>query len=93
MVRGDGRVHETALSTAIVEAIAAEKQVDPIRLDPPLHDVVDPDALDEMFSVPNSVPGYVAFEYDGYQVEAHSDGRVTLSPLTESSAATLTSDN
>ncbi|WP_254547444.1 HalOD1 output domain-containing protein [Halomarina pelagica] len=88
MVTSDGGTHETSLSTVIVEAIASELRTDPVRLDPPLHDVVDPDALDALFSGPISASGFVAFEYEGYWIEAYSDGRVTVSPTSESAEAT-----
>lgn len=37
------------VSEAIIDAVAAEKGVDPVELTPPVFQYVDPDALDAMF--------------------------------------------
>ncbi|MFC6838458.1 HalOD1 output domain-containing protein [Halomarina ordinaria] len=72
-----GGERDVPMSTAVVEAIAAAERVDPVYLDPPLHEVIDADALDAMFEGTLSA-GVVAFEYGAYRVRAHDDGRVEL---------------
>ncbi len=67
-----------ALSTAVVRAVADREGVDPIELDEPLYEVIDSEALDELFA---SGDGSVTFEYYGYEVTAHSDGQVDLQPI------------
>lgn len=52
-------------SEAVVMAVAERKGVGPTEV-PPLHDVIDPDALDDVFRGRRS--GRVTFEYAGYEV-------------------------
>ncbi|MFD1515761.1 HalOD1 output domain-containing protein [Halomarina rubra] len=62
-------------STRVIRQVADREAVEPMRLDPPLNDVVDPDALDNLFE--RTAPGgYVLFEYCGYAVRVESDGSV-----------------
>lgn len=56
-------------STAVTTAVAAAKDTDPTSL-PPLYDVIDPDALDDVAAC--DTVG-VSFEYAGYEI--HVDGR------------------
>jgi hypothetical protein len=73
-----------SLSTAIVDTLAEAKGVDPLELDP-LYDVVDPDALDALFSPSDESDdsrfGRVTFRTSGYEVEATSTGRVHVTRL------------
>lgn len=73
------------VSTAVVEAVAAEAGVDPRDLTPQLYDVVDPDALDTLFeSVAEETSranGSVVFPYAGYQVTVAADGAVDVDPV------------
>ena len=66
------------LSQVVVEAVASAEGVDPLDLEVPLYDAVDPDALDALFESGGAVDGRVEFEYYGYDVTATGDGRVTL---------------
>jgi hypothetical protein len=63
--------------TRVVRAIAEREAVDPIRLDPPLNEVVDPDALDAMFAGPTAC-GVVRFTYRDFVVQVAADGRVRV---------------
>ncbi|WP_254546255.1 HalOD1 output domain-containing protein [Halomarina pelagica] len=64
-------------SVALVERIAELEGADPLELDPPLHDVVDSDALDDLCaSSPADLA--VSFEYRGYLVRVESDGTVDV---------------
>lgn len=69
------------VSTAVVEAIAAEADRDPTEL-PPLFDTIDPDALDAIFSTqPDGTPrrdGEVVFPYAGYRVCVSADRTVEV---------------
>ncbi|MEA5389576.1 HalOD1 output domain-containing protein [Haloarculaceae archaeon H-GB2-1] len=73
---------EDALSLAVVTALAAHEGVDPTRLEPPLYDVIDPDALDELFTGfegnPSEPPAVVTFRYGDCVVEVTSDGSVAI---------------
>lgn len=70
---------------AVIEAIAAREGVDVTDVEPPayepLYAVVDPAALDRLFQTPSGVrpDARVTFEYEGYEVVVHSDGRVEVS--------------
>lgn len=65
-------------SGSIVETIAAREGVDPVDLEVPLYDAVDPDALDRL--VERASDGraslQVEFSYCGYDVSVTSDGAV-----------------
>lgn len=76
---------------AVVEAVAAEAGLDPVELDRPLNDVIDPEALDRLVDSyadrPGASPFEVSFSYYGHEVTVSSGGlvrvtgdAVTLSP-------------
>jgi len=65
------------VSEKIIESISNAEGEAPTRLTPPLYDVVDPEALDD---VTESIgpEGTVAFEYCGYDVRVSGDGDVSV---------------
>ncbi|WP_290810590.1 HalOD1 output domain-containing protein [Halovivax sp.] len=70
------------LGVRIVTEVAAREGVDPAELTPPLHAVVDPEALDALFE-PTSAgnrpsDGWVRFTYNGYEVTVAADGAVDV---------------
>ncbi|MFC7215735.1 HalOD1 output domain-containing protein [Saliphagus sp. GCM10025334] len=67
-------------SLRVVETVAEADGIDPEACYPPLNDVVDPAALDQIFleTGPAAPFRQVSFEYRGYDVTVHSDDRVTL---------------
>lgn len=67
-----------SLSVAVCLSVAEAEGVDPVELDLPLSDVIDPDALDRLFLEES---GQVSFEYHDYEVTVSGDGSVTLDPL------------
>ena len=75
------------LSLEITETIIAH--TDRTRDDlPPLYDVIDPDALENVFSPrmngaarPN---GRVVFQYAGYRVTVHANRTITIEPSPDS---------
>lgn len=75
-------VTESSLTVAIVEKVAAREGVEPTELRPPLHDVIDPDALAAVFAPTergdDRAAGRVEFDYCGYAVVVRSDGRVRI---------------
>lgn len=85
-MRGFGQIVETdgtgTLSTVVVTAIARHEGVDPTRLDPPLYEVIDPDALDALFAGrgedPRSKTIRLAFSYDDCTVHVSSGGDVRI---------------
>lgn len=70
------------LSHAVVEVVADAENVDPTELETPLHEVINPDALDTLFkSTADGSPrprGKLIFEYCGHTVSVTSDATVVL---------------
>jgi len=68
-------------SLRVVEAVADADGVDPVRLDPPLHSAIDPEALDRLFEPTPTGPraGTVRFSYRDHDVTVHPDGTVDVS--------------
>lgn len=78
-------------SIAIVELLANAFGCEPTALDP-LHETVDPDALDTLFrsSGPRATETdvTVSFEYVSHEVTVESDGSVVVRPVDAWSDAT-----
>ena len=66
-----------AATLAVVDAVAACENVDPVDL-PPLYEAVDTDALNAVFR--SLTDGEISFSYAGYDVTLHSDMRVVTQP-------------
>jgi hypothetical protein len=75
---------ETPPSTAVIEAVADFKGLDPMDLDQPLFEVIDPDALDSLIghngSDQEKYETTVEFTYDDCRVQVSGDGSVAVSP-------------
>ena len=83
-----GPAKDGKLSSRVVEALADEEGVAPTELRDPLYDVIELEALDDLFSdrldgSPRS-DGVVEFAYCQYEVTVHSDGRVEVTELADS---------
>ncbi|MXR41538.1 hypothetical protein GRX01_09330 [Halobaculum sp. WSA2] len=69
-------------SLLVIDSVAEATDTDPLRL-PPLHDVVDPDALDRLFprdlglDTP-AMDSHVTFRYHGCDVTVHANGGTTV---------------
>ena len=66
----------------IVERVAEREGTDPVALDPPLHSVIDTDALTSLFiggGRENDSETVVQFTYQGYQVTVDSSESVSVS--------------
>ncbi len=69
------------VSIRVVEAVAAREEIDPLEMSPPLHDSIDPAALDALFEPTRTgerTPGTVTFRFHGYRVRVESDGSIDL---------------
>lgn len=66
-----------SLGEAILHEVSAQTGVPPAELNPPLYDVIDPDALETLF---RGSTGQVSFEYHGFLVTVDHAGTVTLQP-------------
>lgn len=71
-------------SVRVVEAVARETGTDPIELEP-LHDVVDPECLNELFRG-RAARGHVAFGMADCRVVVSADGAVDVSPVVDARA-------
>lgn len=75
---------DQSLSGAVVEAIAANSELDALEIADefgPLYDVIDPSALDSLFRPTGTADrsvGRVTFEYASYRVTVDHTGRVVL---------------
>jgi hypothetical protein len=70
------------LSEAVVVAVAAAADVDPLELARefgPLYDAIDPAALDSLFRSDRETNGTVTFCYAGYEITADESGTVVVS--------------
>lgn len=76
-------MEEAAPSLQVVEAVARREGIPATELSPPLYEVVDTDALDELLSsdpTRENGPLRVSFEYRGYDVSVESGDVVEVSP-------------
>jgi hypothetical protein len=76
MGTGDSR-DTPSLSAAVIHEVAECEDVPPAELNPPLYDVVDPDALDMVF---RRDTGQISFEFHEYVVTVDHSGDVDLVP-------------
>ena len=73
--------HDKSLGRAIIEAVAAEKAVEPTAL-PPLYESVDPETLDSLFEETDSGTVRkiaIEFVYDGSLVRVTVDDGLFIS--------------
>lgn len=69
----------SSLSTSVVFALAAAEERDALELDRPLSDVIDPDALDALFTpVDGDDTAEVSFQYQGTDVTVRSNGVIEI---------------
>jgi hypothetical protein len=66
------------IATKIVENVASQEGVAPSELSTSLYEVVDPEALENLFTAGS---GQVLFRYHGYFVTVQSDGTIGVEPL------------
>lgn len=78
--------HTRPASEAIVKAVATATGIDQLEL-PPLHSVIDPDALDALFDSPTRRASkqrlVLTFEYADCRVSAKAHGTVEVKPNCE----------
>lgn len=66
-----------SLSEVVLQKVAEREEVPPSELNPPLYDVIDPEALDSVF---RGSTGHISFEYHGYAVTVDCSGNVSFGP-------------
>ena len=82
---------EESLSMSIIENVAGHKGTEALMLDPPLYEVLDPDALDALFRGQDGTrrKGKFTFEYCGCMVTVASDGHVLVEDTDETDRESL----
>ena len=73
--------HPSSMSTRIVTAVAEREGVDPVEMSPPLHDAVDLEEVDTLFSGADGSL-QLAFRYDGYRIVADGSGAIEITDRT-----------
>ncbi|UPV74795.1 hypothetical protein M0R89_01690 [Halorussus limi] len=73
------------ISEKIITKISERNGTDPTDLHPPLYEVVDLEALDDLFapgrgSNLRNCDGHVEFAYGPWRIRVESDGSVAVSP-------------
>jgi len=73
----------------VVEEVAAREDVDPVELDVPLYEAVDPDALDGAVRSASDRGSdlRIEFVYHGYDVVVESTGVVHVAEESDSAAS------
>lgn len=71
---------ETPVSVTVIEALADARGVNPVDVERPLYDVVDPEALDRLFDRPggDGIDGRVVFSFDAHEVTVTASGEVLV---------------
>lgn len=64
------------MSVRVVDALAADADVEAVALQPPLYDAIDPEALDRLYR--KTPPSRLEFEYDGIPVVIEGDGTISV---------------
>lgn len=70
-----------SLTEQIVRKVADLENVDPIKLNPPLGEVLDPDALSALFEDPGHAVQRLTFVYKEYEILIEASGRIDVEPL------------
>ncbi|SDR36074.1 HalOD1 output domain-containing protein [Natronobacterium texcoconense] len=65
-------------SQMVVEEVAAAEEIEPVALDRPLYETIDPDALDNLLESATRGTA-VTFTYCGYAIRIDESGTVSLS--------------
>ena len=71
-----------SVTMRIVEEVAEREGLEPLDLTPPLHDVIDTDALESLLSDPVSGERregvQITFSYRGYAITVAADGEIEV---------------
>ncbi|THE66367.1 hypothetical protein D8Y22_03450 [Salinadaptatus halalkaliphilus] len=65
------------ISERVIRAVASHEGRDPLDLEPPLYDAINPESLDALFKQ-DTVDGRLTFEWQGYRIDVTADGSVDL---------------
>lgn len=68
---------DSSICQEIVKLLAEAEETDSTELTPPLYEVIDPDALESLFTNGQAL-GKIIFNYDSYEVSVFADGYVSV---------------
>ena len=83
---------DRTVSAAVVDAVAEAKGVSPTEVHPPLHRVVDADALNRLFRSKQDAPAgtpRVTFSYAGHEVTVRGRNEVVVRSETDGERETV----
>lgn len=84
------------LSIRVINAIAEHEGTTPTEIRPVLYDIIDPDALDSLFSATHEgdtrANGSVEFRYGPHEVTVHSDGRIDIERVRDTESLSSTTE-
>ena len=69
--------HNDSVSLSVIEALADELDTDPVELEP-LYQVVDPEALDQLFQGTTPASARIQFAYGDHAIEVRGDGTILV---------------
>lgn len=75
--RFGGEVDER-VSMRVIRAVAAAEHVPPAEIGSPLYQIVDPEALDRLYTTDPVSETHVTFEYAGHTVDVTREGQVSV---------------
>lgn len=64
-------------SSAVVFAVSELRDMKPTELDP-LHNVIDPEALDLLFKNKENPQGTIEFDYEDCEISVHKSGEIYI---------------
>lgn len=64
---------------AVLDAVSNEEGIEPEEIDTPLHNAIDPGAMNTLFEGRTDTIGSINFEYRGHCVTVCPDGSVEVS--------------
>jgi len=70
-----------SVSNSVIATVAEAEDRDPTEISPPLYEVINPEALDQLFAATPTtgrMSGEVRFSYKGYEVTVSGDGYVSV---------------
>lgn len=73
--------HVDCMSSKVIRKVAEVEGVDPAELSPQLYEIIDPDALDQIFATTSTtgrMNGNVTFSYNGCEVTVGADNEVEV---------------
>jgi hypothetical protein len=79
--------NDRSVSAVVVDSVADALGVSPLELETPLYQVIDPDALNDLFAPTPTTerePSRVSFTYAECEVTVQGRGEVVVQPTVES---------